>query len=84
MRKLKPTDSKERSNRKQMVKGTWEIEKWPQYWGDTFKTHTSNGDEKKQGRNGGNERGKLVTEGRRENTTLKIGQQKSQVFHAVI
>lgn len=26
MRKLKPTDSKERSNRKQMVKGTWETE----------------------------------------------------------
>lgn len=30
--------------------------KWPQYWGDKFKTHTSNGDEKKQGRNGGSER----------------------------
>lgn len=26
MRKLKPMDSKERSNRRQMVKATWEIE----------------------------------------------------------
>lgn len=26
MKKLKPTESKERSNRRQMVKGAWEME----------------------------------------------------------
>lgn len=43
-----------------------------QFWGDKFKTYTSNGDEKEQGRNGGSERGQLKAEGKRGNTALKI------------
>ena len=71
MRKLKPTDIKERSNRRQMVKGTWEMENGHSI-GVINSRHTQVMGMKTSKAEMEAVRGKLKTGGKRENTTLKI------------